>query len=275
MTVPPPDLFHDFSVRPLDGLDDLLACEQAKSAVLGVLKHPGVPPKLSLLGPPGSGKSTIVNGAVRLIACESPLGHRPCGGCVGCEAFSETGGKATFGLHADTLYQRCKRPIDFLQINCRSTTIEKIRKQILQVQGRLSSLRIIHLEEAASLYKGRLDETITDLMDDPELATCRWIATAVTDAELDEQFRRRWAVKVRTTPPHPDQLAEDLARSCRRLSIGIDHPSTWRLLADQSWCVVGQARSLLSMAMINDPPTLTQQMVRDYQFPKSNPWRGG
>ena len=23
MTVPPPDLFHDFSVRPLDGLDDL------------------------------------------------------------------------------------------------------------------------------------------------------------------------------------------------------------------------------------------------------------
>lgn len=274
MTVPPPDLYHDFGVRPLDSLDDLLACEQAKSAVLSVLKHPFVPPKLFLQGPPGSGKSTIVNGAIRLTACEALRGHRACDSCPGCEAYSETGGRTATSLLADSYYKRCKKTIDLLVINCRSTTIEKIRKQISSLRRRSASLRIIHLEEAASLYKGRLDETITDLMDDPDLATCRWIATAVTDGELDEQFRRRWAVKVHTTAPEPEDLAENLARLCRRHGIKIDHPDTWRLLAEHSWCVVGQARSLLAVALVNDPPSLTDRMVRDYPFPRTNPWKG-
>ncbi|MDR3622346.1 MAG: hypothetical protein P4L85_23550 [Paludisphaera borealis] len=39
----PPDLHHDFSIRPLDGLDDLLECRKAKAAVLKVLRHPGIP----------------------------------------------------------------------------------------------------------------------------------------------------------------------------------------------------------------------------------------
>ncbi len=275
MTVPRPDQFHDFGVRPLDSLDGLLACEEAKSALIGVLRRPSVPPKLMLLGPPGSGKSTLVNGAIRLVACENPRGLLHCGNCRGCDAYDKTGGKEKIGLHAIANYQHCKRTIEFLPINCRSTTIDRVRRMVACLRGSFDSLRIIHLEEAASLQRGRLDETITDLMDDPDFATCRWIATAVTDAELDEQFRRRWAVKVTTTAPEPDELARDLARYCRRFGIGIDHPSTWQLLADQSWSVVGQARSLIAMALLKNPPMLTHQMVRAYPFPKLNPWKEG
>lgn len=272
MTRMPLEQFHDFSIRPTVGPEDIMACEAAKNAILKVMNHPGVPPKLFLTGPPGSGKSSLIHSAVRLVACQSPDGLVPCRTCKGCQSFQATGEKCTTGLFSEFAYWDCDRPIDYLAINCRNTTVAAIEEEFEALRGRTHALRIIHLEEAGSLYKERRDEVLTVLMDDPDYSTCRWFATAVSDQGLDEQFRRRWTLKATTSPPSVEALAESLALHCRHFKIGIDDPSTWTLLAKSSWGVVGHAYALLASALTNDPPFLTKEMVAEYPFPAEDPW---
>jgi hypothetical protein len=187
-------------------------------------------------------------------------------------ASRSTGRNGEIALFAEFAYWECVRPIDYLLLNCRTSSAVELRDRIEDLRGRERSLRIIHIEEAASLYRDRRDEMLTEVMDDPDFATCRWFATAVTDENLDEQFRRRWNLKITTSPPTIEDLAKDLALKCRHLGIGIDHPSTWLLLAEKSWQVVGRARALLATALMDIPPLLTRKMVQSYPFPEKDPW---
>jgi DNA polymerase III delta prime subunit len=266
------EVHHDFSVQPHDTLDAILGCEKAKKALLTVLRHPGVPPKLFLAGPPGSGKSSLVRAGLALIACDHPVGDRPCTRCPGCIAFRSTGGRTRTGFFADHEYQECRRPIDYLRFNCRTATIAEIEKGLKGIRWRQDALRIIHLEEAASLYRDRRDERLTEYMDDTDFSTCRWIATAVNDSGLDEQFRRRWNLKVATSPPSTEQLAFHLAGLCRDYGIKVEDPRTWELLAELSRRVAGHALSLLPIALMEDPPHLSRAMVLDYPLQKDDPW---
>lgn len=262
---------HDFSVRPLDNLDDLMACDKAKVAALKVLRHPTIPPKMFLTGPAGSGKSTIINGICKLAACQDPNGDRACGRCDGCRDFQTYGLKRSTGIFAD-LEAVDRRPFHYLPLNCRNFTRAKIHDEIETIRDRKHGLRIIHLEEAASLSRDRCDESLTDLMDDPDFHTCRWFATAVDDSGLDAQFRRRWNIKVTTSRPSDLDLAKLLASYCRDLQIQVDHPKTLLLLAEQAWGIVGLATALLPMAMLERPSRLTEEMVLDYGLPTEDPW---
>lgn len=262
---------HDFSTRPLDNLDDLMACDRAKAAALSVLRHRGVPPKMFLAGPAGSGKSTIINGICKLAACEHPEGDRACGQCQGCRDFQKLGLKRSTGIFAD-LEAGDRRPFHYLPLNCRNLTRAAIHEEIEAIRNRDHGLRIIHLEEAGSLNRDRCDESLTDLMDDPDFATCRWFATAVEDTGLDPQFRRRWGLKVTTTRPPDFELAKLLAAHCADLKIGVDHPRTLCLLVEQAWGVVGLATAILPMALIERPHRLTEEMVLSYGFPAEDPW---
>ncbi len=262
---------HDFSVHPLESLDDLIACDKAKSAALGVLRHPKIPPKMFLAGPAGSGKSTIINGVCKLAACEHPAGDRACGRCKGCRDFQKPGLKRSTGIFAE-LEAGDRLPYNYLPLNCRNMTSAAIHNEIEAIRNRDHGLRIIHLEEAGSLRRDRCDESLTDLMDDQDFKTCRWLATAVEDTGLDPQFRRRWELKVTTSRPPDLALAKRLAARCFKLGIKVDHPKILRLLVEQAWGVVGLASAMLSMALIEQPYRFTEEMVLDYGFPSEDPW---
>lgn len=271
MTADELDGFDDFSIRPVNKLDDVLGCEDAKAAALGVLEHSRKPPKMFLAGPPGSGKSTIINEICRFAACEEPHGDRACHRCIGCLEFQEWGRHRTTGIFAEDTGRR--RPFNYLPINCRNFTSARIHEEIEAIRTRNHALRVIHLEEAGSLYRDGCDESLTDLMDDPHFWTCKWFATAVDDTKLDEQFRRRWNVKVTTTRPPDDLLAMWLAEHCFRETVKVDEPETLLLLVERSHGVMGLAGAMLPMAKINKPYRLTRDMVLRYPFPADDPWK--
>jgi hypothetical protein len=267
------DCFHsagaDFSVRPLSTWSDLIGNEDARRVALRVLRYSGPTPKMMLAGPSGSGKSTTINHVCRTGACYQPRGDEPCLECKGCREFKV--GERVTGLFAQSDWENpC--PFHYLPLNCRNITPTVLHHELETIRHE-TGLRVIHLEEAASLKRLGCDESITDIMDDPAFSTCRWFATCVTDGELDQQFRRRWNVKMTTSPPSGQELAQKLAKECRRLNIDIDHPSTWELLARRSWRVVGWAMAPLAVATLREPRQLTKQIVEDYPFPGRDPWR--
>lgn len=258
----------DFSVRPLARLEDLVGNENAMGKALRILRWQGKPPRMALFGPSGSGKSTIVNYICALAHCHRPTGDMLCGKCDGCERFlvgrRETG-LFVYGAGHDV-------PLHYLPINCRNVTPTRLHFELECMRG-LDGMRLIHFEEGANLKRLGCDESLTDILDDPEFESCHWFMTAVTEVGLDPQFCRRWGVRTRTTPPDEAALARLLAKRCHECKIRVDHPGTLQLLARKSWCVVGQAMALLSEAMVNDPPLLTRQSVEKYPLPSKDPWK--
>lgn len=159
----------------------------------------------------------------------------------------------------------------YLALNCRNITATTINEELNSIRM-VGGTRIIHLEEAPNLSRLKCDEMLTEFMGDDDFATCRWFATGVRDHGLDGQFRRRWTVKATTSPPEFHAAASMLARCCRDYHIKVDHPATFELLAQRSWCVLGLALGLLGPAIIRGE--LTRNMVLTYPFPESDPWRG-
>src|SRR5262249_10150251 len=134
-------------------------------------------------------------------------------------------------------------------------------------------MRLIHLEEGANLKRLGCDESLTDVMDDPEFGDCHWFLTAVTEVGLDAQFCRRWGVRMVTTPPDETAVARLLAKRCHESKIRVDQPSTLQLLATKSWRVVGVALAPLSEALLDEPQVLTRRLIDQYPFPAQDPWK--
>lgn len=63
-----------------------------------------------------------------------------------------------------------------------------------------------------------------------------------------------------------------MEQRCAHASIAIDEIDTCRLLAKRSWHVVGMAMAVLPQAALQSPPLLTKQIVKDYPFPRVDPW---
>lgn len=258
----------DFSVRPLNSIDDLVGNEEAMGRALRILRWQGTPPRMALLGPSGSGKSTTINYVCMLAHCNQPNGNVTCGQCQGCKRVKVGHNEIGVFAYADDF----DRPIHYLPINCRNVTPARLHYD-LECIREMQGIRIIHLEEGTELRRLGSDVSLTDIMDDPDFRTCRWFMTAVTEIGLDAQFRRRWGVRAVTTPPDEKAVARLLAKRCHEAKIRVDHPGTLQFLAKKSWCIVGLATAPLSQALVDDPPILTRQMVERYPFPSKDPWQ--
>jgi hypothetical protein len=258
----------EFSVRPLEAVEDLIGNEKAMNRALCILRWQGALPRLALFGPSGSGKSTTVNYVCALAHCHQPTGNVPCGKCKGCERMKV--GHREVGIFAYVLDPN--RTVHYLPINCRNITPAGLHRELEYIRE-MEGLRLIHLEEGAELRRLGCDVSLTDIMDDPDFRTCRWFMTAVTEVELDPQFRRRWGVRTVTTPADEKSVARLVAKRCHECKIDIDHPSTFQFLAKKSWGIVGLATAPLSEALVDDPPVLTRKIVEKYPFPSKDPWK--
>jgi hypothetical protein len=245
---------------------ELVGNQQVKEAVNRTIWWPGAP-KAFVGGPSGSGKSCTLNFGFMALACHNPVDGAACGLCRGCQNFRS--GHRNLGLFAYS-DRDCPVPFHYLPLNCRNITSAALHSSLEHLRY-MEGNRLIHLEEAVNLKRLGCDESVTDLMDDPDFADCRWFASAVRDHGLDFQFRRRWVVKVTTSPASPSEFASLLARRCRECDIEVDHPATIELLTQRSWRVVGLALAALDAAVVLGE--LTKPMVMDYPFPNSDPWQ--
>jgi len=253
--------------RPPENSAEDIGNEQLKEAIRKILRWRGTPPKLFVAGPSGSGKSATIDLLCKRLGCHKPQQGDPCGKCLGCREFKL--GHRNHGLFAEIDWDD---PVKFhyIHVNCRNETSATIHDELESIRYS-GGIRVVHLEEAASLKRLGCDESVTDLMDDPQFASCHWFASAVSDHGLDLQFRRRWVVKVTTSPASPSEFSLFLARRCGECGIEFDHPATIELLAQRSWRVVGLALAALDAALVLGK--LTKPMVVDYPFPESNPWQ--
>jgi hypothetical protein len=258
----------DFSVHSLTLWDDLIGNERAKRILPTIIHRPGIPPKVFLAGPAGSGKSTLIEHLCATLMCYNPKGNDPCGQCTGCHTFKP--GHRNSGMFASADWGQ-PTPVHYVALNCRNTTFAILEAELNGIRI-VDGQRIVHLEEAAGLKKLQRDESIMEIMDDPDFATCRWFASAVQDHGLDPQIRRRWTVNIATSPPDAHAAACLLAKRCHESRIEVNHPATLELLVQRSWCVMGLALGLLGTAIV-DGGVLTREMVLDYPFPKDDPWK--
>jgi hypothetical protein len=135
----------DFSVRQLRSWADLIGNERAKKSALKIVQYPGIPPKMFVAGPPGSGKSCTINHACRWAACRNPQGDEPCGSCPGCRSFTASHRDAGLFSYLRDVDNPC--PFHYLPINCRNTTPAQIH-ELLDAIKHLEGRRHIHLEES-------------------------------------------------------------------------------------------------------------------------------
>jgi hypothetical protein len=258
----------DLSVHSLTRWDDLIGNEEAKRGLARMIQYRGIPPKVFLAGPAGSGKSTIINHQCKVAACHQPNGTDPCGHCSRCQKFIP--GHRNTGIFAAMEWDSAVQ-LHYLSLNCRNITAAVLHNELESIRN-VDGIRIVHLEEASNLKRLQCDESITELLDDPDFADCRWIASAVTDQGLDPQFRRRWNCKLVTSAPAEHPAACFLAKRCREYGIRVDHPRTLQLLVQKSWGVMGLALSVLAASILNEH-RLTQDMVQSYPFPMDDPWQ--
>lgn len=258
-----------FSTQAVASFDELIGNTEPFDDAIEVLRWDGAPPRFCLLGPSGSGKSTQVNCAIRVAICQMPEGRRPCWKCDRCIAYKT--GRTEVGLFVEHLEKKGVTPVHYLPINCRNVTAKYLHDQIERLRGQ-DGLRIIHLEEAAELRKSNCDLSLTDLMDHVDFHDVRWFMTAVRNRELDEQFRRRWDIKLTTSRPPDFEVAKLLARRCHEKQIEVEAPELLLEVARRSWGVIGFAATVLGQALVKKPRKLTKAMVEGYPFPTSDPW---
>lgn len=134
--------------------------------------------------------------------------------------------------------------------------------------------KFVLLDEAGELFYRGMEECLRPLLTDRHVTTYanaqNFHSKRRTDTRKEEDarltaFLRRFSQRFFTENPTPDELLKLIIRRMKAWKIGLDHPSTLRLLVQKSECVVGLATRQLVRAIDNPDGSrmLTRRIIEE------------
>ncbi len=253
------------------GLNDFIACEQAKNTLAGHLVVKGEGSNILISGETGTGKTGLVEVFMRTLNCSRSTGplNGPCGVCNDCHAFNfEHSDDGLFAHDRESVTIHGEDPRYFYHVNCvgfDAAALKNLRKEI-EFNGKYRS--IVYLDEIQHLVTEKMDAML--LKPIRELNAI-WIATGVNaDNVLNQMLIRRFASRCSTSLPSEMELALFLAGRCKEWGIEIDAPETVALLAHRSHQITAECINVIARAAgevtADGRRVLTQKMVLEHPF---------
>jgi DNA polymerase III delta prime subunit len=260
---------RDLSDRAIRRWNDVIGNEKVKDELRALVAARRSADRVIVIGPPGSGKTTLLRHACRGLTCTAPADGEPCEACWYCrELATETDQMGLFASIRDVDHER---PMHYVPLSGRGLTRDELARKLSAVVA-VTGHRIIHVEETKSLARLQLDEVLTQYMDGDFAHDTTWLFSGTSTRGLSPEFVRRAGARLLTSPPTAAEMCVYLAKLTAQLEIGIDHPSTWELLSEKVFRIVGLAVPVLQAARLSSPPRLTRELVMNSTFPAKDPW---
>lgn len=204
-------------------------------------------------GPSRSGKTRSISLGIRALLCPNRTALlSPCGKCAACKATDE--GRT---VHAGVFTAITGSEYAFYPVDCETVTADELDLLHSEVEVE-NETTIIYLDEVAALRRRRLEGRLLKVIDESEAI---WIASAISlkrkkgkrkgewTEQLSKEMKGRFAIKVGTSLPHPDDLCTWIAERARAWKVQIIDPETTiPLMVKRSRCRVGYVVNMFAEA---------------------------
>lgn len=222
-------------------------------------------------GPNRTGKTRTISLGIRSLLCTSRTPTLdPCGQCSACKETGEA--KSTV---AGMFMSLALSDYEFHPIDCEWVTSEDL-ECLFQDANLHSPSTLLYLDEIAVLKCRRLEGKLLKMIDETQAT---WVASAISlkkkkgkrkgewTERLSSEMKGRFGLKVGTSNPHPDDLAEWIQKRSLEWNIHITTPGdTISVLVKRSQQRVGYVLHALAAAAGKEGRALTLDDVIGFNF---------
>jgi hypothetical protein len=219
----------------------------------------------------GSGKTRAISLGIRALLCPNRTELlSPCGKCPACKATAE--GRT---VHAGVFTAITGSEYSFYPVDCETVTADELDSLHTEVKFE-NETTIIYLDEVAALRRRRLEGRLLKVIDETEAI---WIASAISlkrkkgsrkgewTERLSKEMKRRFAIKVGTSLPHPDDFYTWIEGRARAWEIVILEPATTiPLMVKRSRCRVGYVVNMFSAAATRNDRSIGPNDVKGFNL---------
>jgi hypothetical protein len=216
-------------------------------------------------GEPGTGKTATVKAFVQSLMCPNrdSVTLLPCMACHTCRNFDVR--FQDIGILA-VLNERVliggAVPINFYPVNCGAITEAQLRA-VLDERREFNDHFFIYLDEAHRLVRRQMEHLLLKPLEELDAT---WIASSAYPTELGPMFLRRFAAKLTTTLPTPQELTMFPKERCEEWGLTVDADETLGMLARRTRQNPAAAISVLAIAAERLHRLLDRDMVLHHRF---------
>lgn len=224
------------------------------------LNAEGQGPNLLIDGPSSTGKTAAILAFIRALQCGNRSGEVPvpCGVCMDCQNFDiHDNVEGLFADTSDRTQKFDKEPMQFYHVNCGEITEPDLRRLLLQIRS-FCGTSMVYLDEVHRIIRGQRDHLLLKPMRELDAV---WIASSVHIDQFDDMFLRRFACRISTELPSPQELADFIAVRCREWEIEVDERETIAHLVNLNQSSTHRCLQCLSVAALQSERRLTRELV--------------
>ena len=229
----------------------------------GIRVH-GQLPNTFVRGPSRSGKTAAIKLFIKSLFCvrRNPETLNPCGVCDNCSQEIEDHGHAGFFAEFDEGSPSRKIPLHYVPIDCPRITELRLRESLQELRD-FGGIQIVYLDEVHRLVERKMDHMLLKSLEERRFL---WMASSATTAGLEQMFLNRFSIRLRTSLPERDELAEFLVFRCLVWGIEWKEPETIMRLVERSNHVPGLALQVLAAAAATPEREMTRELVEGHDF---------